>query len=149
MGWVDSRWFVAVSGTCLVLALAGLANSYRVERDVRAARDEAIRSGVVTSAEVVGSLWSGRQRRLGVRLEVAGVERRVSVVPERSYPNGTVVSVAYLPDDPERVYIVGAMPWTWWVIQRTTFVLAAIVSFGLFVGSLLIRFERRRWRAVP
>jgi hypothetical protein len=46
------------------------------------------------------------------------------------------------------VFIAGATPWTWWASQRLAFSIASIVALGLFVGGLLLGFERRRWRSV-
>ena len=96
---------------CLVAALAGVANGFRLEQGAFDDRD-AIAEGVTTPARVLGSLTS-KQRQTRVRLVVEDVERRASAFPDRAYIAGPVVDVAYRPSDPGRIYIVGAAPWNW------------------------------------
>lgn len=138
----ETRWLPAVSGMCCLLALAGIANGYRVEHAAREAQRDAIHSGIITSATVEGSLPS-KQCRTRVRLVVGGVERQVSVFADRPYTTGTSVDVPYLPGHPGRVFIVGATPWTWWAAMRPLFVTVAIVAGVLLAGSVVLALRGR------
>lgn len=127
----------ALALLCLVGALAGVAYGLKLERDGLRERDEAIAEGVTKQARVLGSL-RGRPRRVRVRFVLDDVERRAVVFPDRAYVEGLLIEVAYLPAEPERLYIVGATPWNWWTMQRHLFVIAAVVAGLAAIGSVVL-----------
>jgi len=101
-----------------------------------AARDAAVADGITQSARVLGSLTS-KQERTRVRFTVESVEHVLSVFPDRAYYEGLTIDVAYLPDNPRRLYIVGARPWNWWTAMRRFFVVAAVLAGVVSIGAAL------------
>jgi hypothetical protein len=134
----NRRFGLGAIATVLV-ALALLANSYRIEdRELAAQRDAEVH-GVVVPTVIEGALWSGGQNQTRVLVVVRGVERRTSVFAGHPrLTRGTPVRVAWAPADPARIYIVGVRPWTWWAAKRPLFGTLAGVSLILAVTSLLL-----------
>jgi hypothetical protein len=142
--FLESRRFLLAASLGLLLALGSIANGYRVEDDLLERQGEAIASGIVRDATVDGSLRD-RKRRTSVRITVDGVERRAVVFPDRAYVQGLRVRIAYLPAEPERIYIVGSTPWSWWAATRPLFALLTFVAAGALVASVVLLVEGRRW----
>jgi hypothetical protein len=132
---------------CLVGALVAVGYGVEVERDGLAARDAAIAHGVTKQTRVLGSL-TNKQRHTRVRFVVDEVERKVSVFPDRAYVEGMTIGVAYLRDDPDRIYIVGATPWSWWTAMRRLFVTVAVVAALVAIGSFVFSAQSRRTSSV-
>ncbi|HYI74452.1 MAG TPA: hypothetical protein VEW90_04210 [Gaiellaceae bacterium] len=120
----------------MIAALAGIGYGIKLEQDAVAARDAAVADGITQSARVLGSLTS-KQERTRVRFTVESVEHVLSVFPDRAYYEGLTIDVAYLPDNPRRLYIVGARPWNWWTAMRRFFVVAAVLAGVVSIGAAL------------
>jgi hypothetical protein len=128
--------FEAAVTALVALILLTYANS--IDNRERAAQQDAEAHGVVVPAVVAGHSLKSRWGRRSVLVVVQGVERTTAVFEDRPLTRGTPVRVAWVPNDPARIYIVGARPWTWWAQTRPLLRLIAVVSLVVGLGGFLL-----------
>ena len=136
---IATRQYGLGSVATTVLAFVLLANSYRIDNRERAAQREAEEHGVVASAVIEAVDLESEQRRTRVLVIVRGVAQIATVFSDRPFTRGTTVRVAWAPDDPARIYIVGTHPWSWWVVQRPLF--GTIAGISLLVGLIALMLD--------
>ena len=122
-----------------------LANGYRVDQRERAAQRDAETHGVVVPAVVEVSLGGNEQNRVDVQVALEGVKRATAIfIPSHPFTGGMAVRVAWIRDDPTRIYIVGEHPWTWWAAMRPLFASIAGVSLMLTLTAVVLEFALGR-----
>ena len=122
----------------LLVALALLAQSYRVDARARAAQRDAETRGVIVPGVVEVSLGAADQRQTYVQVDVQGVKRAALIFdPDHPIVRDMIVRVAWVPSDPVHVYIVGERPWTWWASMSRLWGVIAGISGVVALISLL------------
>jgi hypothetical protein len=132
------------AGIAALAALALLAQAYRVDNRDRAAQQDAEAHGMTAPAVVEVSLGGNEQNRTDLMVDVAGVKRTAKIFdPSHPIVRGMALQVAWTPDDPARIYIVGERPWTWWAAMRPLFAAIAVVAVATLLAGLWVDLGRR------